>query len=69
MRALDAAQIDGDLGFQIVVDRFGEIVPQQTYSAGMVASASSSNTQWPSGTLASMSARVAVSMCRFECGR
>ena len=29
MRALDAAQIDGDLGFERGIDRLGEIVPQQ----------------------------------------
>ena len=42
MRALDAAQIDGDLLLQLGIDRLAAIMAQSTYSAGMVASASSS---------------------------
>ena len=41
------------LRFKLGVDRLAEIMPSSMYSAGMVASASSSNTQWPSGAAAS----------------
>ena len=61
MLALDAAQIDGDLALRAPCRRARRgSARSSTYSAGMVASASSSNTQWPSGCCAASSASVAA---------
>ena len=49
MGALHPAQIIGDLGFEHGIDGLAEIVAQQHIFRGMVQSASSSNTQCPSG--------------------
>ncbi len=57
MRAgLDAAQIAADLGLQHRIDRLAEIMAEQDIFGGMVQSASSSNTQCPSGRCAAANA-------------